>query len=290
MNSPLEHPVAFQSGPMRLQGVLGLPSTPGPDRTGVVLIHGWAGNRGGPHRLLVQTARALNKAGVATLRFDLRGRGDSEGEPPATSLDDMIWDTVAAADFLEMRASVTELVLLGICSGSNVAIGAATFRPRIRTLALWSTLPFQPEQRMRQRLRRARHYLREYALKALRPATWRRLLRGRVDLRAVGRTVVGERRRTEEGRDLKDSERDIMADFSQFSGRALFVTGSDDPEGMEGHKLFSRFIQGKPFQAAFHVVKGATHSYYSSDHSREVARVTFDFLGLPADAAVLEGA
>jgi len=288
MNIPIERPAAFRSGPVQLRGVMGIPPVPDPGGRGVILVHGWGSYRIGPHRLLVETARTLNDLGLPTLRFDLRGRGDSEGEAPKTSLDDMIWDTVAAVDFLRARANVSDPILLGLCSGANVAIGAATFRPQARTLLLWSTLPFQPEQRARQRIRRARHYLREYALKAFRPQTWGRLFRGDVNLRGVGRTIVGEKKPTLERRNLKDSERDIMADFARFEGRALFVCGSEDPEGLEGYNLFSRFCRQKHLAADFRIVRGATHSYYASEHSRQVIGMTLDFLGLRADKAATE--
>jgi pimeloyl-ACP methyl ester carboxylesterase len=290
MSAPIEKPVAFRSGPARLSGVMGIPLALDPGGRGVVLVHGWGGYRIGPHGLLVETARILNDAGLPTLRFDLRGRGDSEGKPPNTSLDDMIWDTVAAVDFLQAEASVADPVLLGICSGANVAIGAAAFRSQVRTLLLWSTLPFQPEQRMRQRIHRMRHYLREYALKAFHPRTWARLFRGQVSLRGVGRTVVGEKKPTLEGRNLKDSERDVMADFARFRGRALFVCGSQDPEGLEGHHLFTHFCRRKHLAASFHIVRGATHSYYESEHSQQVIGLSMDFLGLRMDRDSMETA
>jgi len=274
-----ERPVTFESAGTRLCGILGEPAKPA--EHGVLLIHGWTGYRIGPHRILVHVARRLAEEGFATLRFDLRGRGDSEGCGPAVCLDDMIEDALAAADCLSREANVSRITLLGICSGSNVAIGAATLRPDIDELVLWSTLPFQPDQGAHQRVGRARFYLAQYARKALRLETWRRLFRGDVNVRMVGRTIAGDSAPARGERNLKDSARDIMAAFADYRGRALFVTGAKDPEGMEGRRLFEEFTREKDINATFHLIDGATHSYYAQAHEKEVIDVTSQWLSAP---------
>jgi len=274
----IETPVTFDSHALRLYGMLGRPDQPEPKRRGVVLVHGWAGYRIGPHRMLIHTADRLRQEGFATLRFDVRGRGDSEGEGEETSLDDMIEDTLAAAEFLQRETSCAEVVLLGICSGANVSIGAATQRPQVRELVLWSILPFQPEAKATQKVRRARFYLGGYLRKALRRETWARLFRGEVNLRGVGRAVAGEKRAGKGERNLKDSSRNLMAAFAGFKGRALFIAGSKDPEGMTGRELFMPFTQDKGLRADFHLVDGATHSYYATGHEIEVIDKTVSWL------------
>lgn len=46
----------------------------------VVLLHGWAGYRTGPHDMLVKTARMLAENGYHCIRFDFRGKGYSQGD------------------------------------------------------------------------------------------------------------------------------------------------------------------------------------------------------------------
>ena len=279
MNGGMERPVGFQSGQHALLGILGRPSRPEPGGRGVVLIHGWGGYRIGPHRILVHTARRLMAEGYHTLRFDLPGRGDSEGAAEKTCLDDMIQGALAAADFLSRETAVKSVTLLGICSGANVAIGAATRRPgALQELVLWSALPFQPQQRARQRRRRAWFYLGRYARKMLRAETWKRLVRGDVNLRMVGRAVAGEKRPAAGEANLKDSSRDIMSAFSAFTGRSLFITGAKDPEGMEGRELFDRHGRANGLDAEFHLVAGATHSFYDPAHESEVIERTMSWL------------
>ena len=47
---------------------------------GVIFCHGLAGHKTGKHRVYVDLASSLVSAGIAVLRFDYRGCGDSEGE------------------------------------------------------------------------------------------------------------------------------------------------------------------------------------------------------------------
>lgn len=277
MEPPREQPVVFQSAGLQLRGILGLPAAPEQAQRGVILIHGWAGCRIGPHRMLVHTAERLLKAGIATLRFDLRGRGDSHGRADQTDLDAMIEDTLNAAAFLKTHPQIKRVALLGICSGANVAIGAATLNPAITELALWSALPFQPEQQPAQRRRRIRHYLAAYFRKAMNAHTWRRLLRGDINLRMIGKTIAGDRTPRSGERNLKDSARDIMAAFSQFRGRALFITGSKDPEGLAGRNRFISFCKAHNLNATFHLIAGANHSYYGSAHEQETLEQTISW-------------
>jgi len=263
--------VTFPSGGCRLVGVVGLPDE-GAVQRGVVLIHGWGGYRIGPNRILVQAARAFNAAGAATLRFDLRGRGDSEGDFAATDLDMMIEDACRAADVLKSESAAERIALLGICSGANVAVGAATLREDIGDLILWSVFPFQPQSRRAARVARTGHFALGYLRKALRPSTWRKLLAGRVHFAMVRRVLFGggDREAGEGGRNLKDSRRDIMAEFAGYRGRSLFIHGGKDPEGMPAQRLYRAFCREHGLDAEFVTIEGSNHNFHTAAWKAEV--------------------
>ena len=117
-----------------------------------------------------------------------------------------------------------------------------------------------------------------YARKALQWETWRRLFRGEVNVRMVGKTIAGEKKPRKGERNPKDSARDIMAAFKGFTGRALFITGNKDPEGLAGRELFMPFCKTHNINAAFYLVEGANHSYYNRAHAQEVIERTVAWL------------
>jgi len=268
--------VTFESDGARLVGILAEPDAP-PARGGVVLVHGWSGYRIGPHRILVRTARRLNQAGYATLHFDLRGRGDSQGDYAQVDLDMMISDTLRAAELLRSRTACPELVLLGICSGANVALGAATIDKSISRVVAWSALPFQKQAGREQRTARRRAHALAYLRKAFRPETWRKLLAGRVHFELVRRALKGDAP-VQGARNLKDSSRDILAELADYPGRILFIHGSKDAEGMVGRDHFTAFCAERGVAAEFHLIEGANHSFYSLHWEQELLDRTIAFL------------
>ncbi len=257
----MEKPISFDSDGLKLYGILGLPE--GAPRKGVVLIHGWSGYRIGPNRILVRAARTLNEAGFATLRFDLRGRGDSEGDASQTDLDAMIADTLRASSALKKEANVQSVALLGICSGANVAIGAATLMPEVKDLVLWSVMTFQSQKQRADAMRRTGHFALGYAAKLFRAETWRKLFEGEINFKMIWRVLFGGDSAEKEGRNLKDSRRDIMAEFAGYRGRALFIHGDRDPEAPGAREVFQQFCPAHSIPAEFMVIEGSNHNFHS---------------------------
>jgi pimeloyl-ACP methyl ester carboxylesterase len=283
----MEKPISFDSDGLKLYAILGLPDA-GPAKQGVVLIHGWSGYRIGPNRILVRTARALNKAGFATLRFDLRGRGDSEGESAETDLDAMIADTCRAASVLKEQGGITHVALLGICSGANVAVGAATLMPGGRELVLWSIMTFQPQKKRADAARRTGHFALGYLGKLFRAETWRRLFSGEINFKMVWRVLFGSRSAEKEGRNLKDSSRDIMDEFTRYRGRALFIHGNRDPEARGAREVFQQFCPAHSIAAEFVLIDGSNHNFHSLKWMDDV--ITRSITWLQADSSSKERA
>ena len=115
-------PVGFSNGEGMLYGELVVPGGEGPF-PGAVLCHGMASD----HRAMRHVARRLAREGVATLAFDFRGHGKSDGV-----VDDNIQqDVVAALKFLRSHAKVNprRVAVVGHSFGAWAAIiAAATFR------------------------------------------------------------------------------------------------------------------------------------------------------------------
>jgi uncharacterized protein len=89
------------------------------------------------HRVFVSLARALSSAGIAALRFDYRGEGDSDREFEQTDLETRVTDTSLSIDALrEAHPSVSDITLLGLRFGTCVAAAAAVRRSDVARLIL----------------------------------------------------------------------------------------------------------------------------------------------------------
>jgi dienelactone hydrolase len=276
-----EEAVTFASGGEQLVGVLAPAASDA--SLGAVIVHGWSSYRSGPHNMLVKLARALAAAGVPALRFDLRGRGDSTGEYGRTNLDAMIDDTISAGRWLQQRSGCTELAGVGLCSGGNVVIGAATLEPAFVRLVPISTLPFQPQKQSAGKWRRRCAMAGSYARKALRWQTWRKILRGEVNYGKVGQVLRAEESAAvgAGGENLKDSARDIMEALKAYAGDMLFIHGQGDAEAVAAREHYQSFAQAHGLNAAFHLVTGANHNFYRLAWERELIEVTVQTLTRP---------
>lgn len=108
----------------------------------VVICPGFGGNKCGKFRLFVKLGQELAKRGIAVLRFDYRGAGDSEGEFHEMTLEGKISDTLTCLDFLKQHPHIdaSRLGLLGRSLGGPIAILAARRYLSIKSLALWAPI------------------------------------------------------------------------------------------------------------------------------------------------------
>jgi len=249
--------------------------------TGVVYVHGWSGYCTGPHRIFVNTARRLATEGFHALRLDLRGRGDSEGGKDTTDLDAMIDDVLSACRYLR-EEGVRRVYVLGICSGGNAALGAASLDKSIDGLMLWSTPLFAPQKAGTEELRRRGSFAATYFRKLFRRETYTKLFAGKLNFRLILQILAGKRSgkqpSTVGSRNLKDSRRDVMTDLRGYPGRALFIYGSADDEAAGAPEFYRKYCEEQGIPAEFHTVQGANHSFYSLGWEREVIDATSDWL------------
>ncbi len=265
-----EHPVAWHVDRDVLQGIV---HEPEPAGTGplVVFLHGWAGSRIGPHRMFVHMARRLTARGCVCVRFDFRGRGDSDGEASRASIRSMIADTSAALDFAVPRYPGRDVILLAICSGCKVAIGTTVSDPRVGGLALWSPEPMGPLRDATSKNRKSTHALLLYGRKLLRPETWRKLLTFRVNMRMVKKAVGAKE--VAGGGEIRD-ETEWLNRLRAYKGRALLIHGSNDPETETAKTGYASFCARSNIPHESHVIAGANHSFYGLAWEREVMDLT----------------
>lgn len=126
-----------------LAGVLCRPSAPGVCRATVLMLNAGANAHAGWARSAVEQARVLAAEGIASLRMDLSGLGDSiwtaDGPRPWLYSEQHIADALAAVDFLE-SVGLSRPHVAGLCAGGYVAFHAGARDARIASVVAANVL------------------------------------------------------------------------------------------------------------------------------------------------------
>lgn len=134
--------VKIPSDGWTLHGIVHLPEREPERRVGVVLIVG-PNTKFGTHRLFLQLADELARAGFYVLRYDGRGTWDSDGICELT-LAARVADARAAIRFFRGRYGLEAMVSWGLCLGAVVALhqaaGASAFEELVDGLVLCNPL------------------------------------------------------------------------------------------------------------------------------------------------------
>ncbi len=184
----IETPLRFGDGD-RLFGMLCCPDR-GTTDTVVLICNGGRDPHYGAARQGVALARRLAAGGVASLRMDFAGLGDSLG-PPGTEkflshmFADRIPDIRAALDALE-QAGFRRFAAQGLCAGAYHAFHGALAEPRITTLLLVNIPLFTlPGGNVLGYLERRNLSPRHYLGKLARRENWVALFHGKLGVAAT---------------------------------------------------------------------------------------------------------
>jgi dienelactone hydrolase len=244
--------ITFQSGGQTCFGML---HTPGAGqvgkRPGVLIMHGLVGSKDQPHRIFVTLAEALSRAGYVSLRFDLRGRGDSEGESIDITPQRDIADAEAGLATLRQHQNVDgdNLVVLGLSWGGVLASHLAP-REGVRRVVLWSSAPIDNDQ-------------------------WEPKLRdvnGRQAADMYGNLV---------GKEFYDGLRDLTPLSQLKRGRrpVLMVYGTRDEAIRQSRfEQLRNELEFGDVPATASVIQGADHAFMSHEAERQAIEKTVEWL------------
>ena len=76
----MQKAVELQSGELTLRGMLHIPEGITGKIHMVCIFHGFTGNKMEPHFIFVKLSRMLAAKGIASVRFDFGGSGESDGD------------------------------------------------------------------------------------------------------------------------------------------------------------------------------------------------------------------
>lgn len=163
----------------QLVGVVAAPASTPSSLLGLLIVVGGPQVRSGSHRMFTLLARGLARVGVVSLRFDVRGMGDSSGAQ--RDFEQLSEDIASAINaLLSAQPQLVGVVLWGLCDGASAALLYLDERrdPRVRGVCLANPWVRSAASQARAQVK---HYYRD---RLRQPAFWLKLLRGGVSIAA----------------------------------------------------------------------------------------------------------
>jgi hypothetical protein len=230
-------------------------------RPGVVLLNAGIIHHVGPNRIHVKVARKLASDGFVVMRFDYSGIGDSPARtdnlPFAVSA---VQETRQCLDYLESSRNVSRFILMGICSGADNGLRAATNDDRVIGAILIESHPVPT----------LGYLLHLYRDRFLQPSSWTRFLFGKSELwlelsrlrssrRPPGSTTVSQQYAAPSSKSLTDS----IWMLAERGAHLLLIYSEASPS----HYFYKRSIRKKiaPLLAdgrvREHIIRGSDHIF-----------------------------
>lgn len=215
-----------------MYGVLSLPEQPA--ARAILVVVGGPQYRAGSHRQFTLLARSWAAQGIAVLRFDYRGMGDSGGA--MRNFENVGDDLRAAVD--QLYASVpglAEVVVWGLCDAASAAMFYGCRDVRVTGMVL-----LNPWARTSGSIAKTtlKHY---YRARLVDPALWKKIFGGQFNVGKASasfwrqlRAAFGSARPALDGpatvavADSAPLPQRMLASLSRFEGRLLFIISEPD--------------------------------------------------------------
>jgi len=128
--------VSFISEGLRISGVLHLPEKKDPPC--VIASHGLLSSK--DSEKYIALGEQISKEGMAMLRFDFRGIGESEGRIEDDTISRRIADLGSAIDFIKSHYDLgNQIGLIGSSLGGFVSLIEASIDKKIKAVVVWAT-------------------------------------------------------------------------------------------------------------------------------------------------------
>ncbi len=248
-----------------LKGMVHIPDIPdsGEKPPVVIMFHGFTGNRMEPSFMFVRFSRLLLEHGIASVRFDFWGSGESEGSFEKMTFSGELQDARDIFSYVSDGKSFDSdrIFLLGLSMGGSIASClAGELGERVRGLILWSAAG-EMKKLFLAHMEEIERKKREVGVKNINmdvnPLDSNGLL--------IGKEFVD---------DVMSVE--IMKAASHYRGDVLILHGDEDPTvPLEVSYEYSRLFGER---AEHHVIKGGDHTFRSHPCINEVFSLSLDFI------------
>jgi alpha/beta superfamily hydrolase len=220
----------------------------------VIIYHGFGGNKTGPHFLFTRFSRILEEQGIASVRVDFAGSGESDGDFVNMTLSGELEDAVNILEFVKSLEFIDpqKILVVGFSMGGAVAsLLAGIHGSDIRALCLWA-----PAGNMAEIVRND-FIGSEYEVF---------MQKGYYEFEGllIGKNFV------------EDIDRiDIYSTASAYPGKVLLLHGDEDEVvSLNASKEYLKYYDNK---AELIVIAGADHLFNRQDWIQAVLRHTEEF-------------
>lgn len=251
----MQKAVEIQNNGLTLRGMLHIPDGVTGKVPMVCIFHGFTGNKMEPHFIFVKLSRMLESKGIASVRFDFSGSGESDGDFIDMTISKELSDAKAILDYVKSLDFVdtNKIAALGLSMGGAVAsMLAGDYKEDIQTLCLWA-----PAGNMGELVTYGRS---EEDIQGIRKA-------GFWD---AGGLLVGI--------EFLDDvlSLDIFHRASAYDKNVLLLHGTEDQS--VPLSTSERYLEIYEKQAVLHIIEGANHTFNSKAWEAEVLDYTIGFL------------
>lgn len=239
-----------------LRGMIHIPDADAKNNKypGVVLYHGFTGNRMEPGFMFVRFSRLLMQHGIASVRFDFWGSGESSGDFDKMTLSGELEDAGDILNYFSSREEIDKdkVFILGLSMGGTVAgYTAGLHNNDVKGLILWA-----PAGDMKNRLAEREEMLAKEAFKG-NPMDMEGLV--------VGMQFI---------EDIKSLN--VFDTTAKYRGDVLIIHGTEDksvPPKVSKH--YSEIFGNR---ASLEFIEGANHTYQGSEWISRLFTTSLGFI------------
>jgi exosortase A-associated hydrolase 1 len=281
--------ITFNAQQKTLLGILHLPENAKSKDVGVLIIVGGPQTRVGSHRQFVLLSRFLMENGLASMRFDYRGMGDSEGEE-ANYLD-VSDDIHSAINAFKAEANVKQVVLWGLCDAASSALIYQYHYPVNDVLGMILLNPW-----VRSEQGEAKTIMKHYYLNRLKdPALWRKIISLKFDFKGsvssfsdnLKKMLTSDSALQTPSEEKPATNQDnyiqhMLMGLSSFQQQVLLVISGDDLtaseflELLKSSKSWQQQIEAKVDKT--HTIDQANHTFSTQQWRKEVEKESLDWV------------
>jgi len=160
----------------------------------IILLNAGLLHRIGPNRLYVKIARQMASSGFTVLRFDFSGIGDSRAREDDLPFErSTISETQEAMRYLSSIRDIERFILMGVCSGANIAFKTASCDPCVVGIigingSYYDSMTLESLNQHIKNSIQGRYYCRHL----LDYRSWWRVVTGKSDLKNVIRFLINK--------------------------------------------------------------------------------------------------